>query len=338
MADVLEASGNCEVALRTFASGAIAGRIVDWPQLRPTLRWAMAEIDALRADLARVEQERDAIADARMHDMGVLVEERDAALASAQGMRGALEQAREVLTSYRFSDGGFTKNDDVISMIAKIDALAIPPTAVGASEPTPPCMGCGGPHRFDTSIPSALWNKVIRGADLPDYLCTSCIVAAFVRAGVSFTAELYGEPVNRPGDVPTIAVQVGAVPWDDTEGDREDLVRRRLAEAVIEIIRAQPYAADTNVGTRQQWVKDEIERQVRERFALPLGTPPPAPALGALVEWRPPVCSPCAAGQHHRCLCDLQPCGCRAPEAECETRRAALPPTEAPHGARPNDR
>jgi len=58
---------------------------------------------------------------------------------------------------------------------------------------TPLCVGCGGPHPFDTSLPSPLWNRVIRGAGLPDYLCTTCIVRAFVLAGEGFTAELWGD-------------------------------------------------------------------------------------------------------------------------------------------------
>ena len=63
---------------------------------------------------------------------------------------------------------------------------------VAASE-NPACGSCGGPHRFDTSVPSVLWNRVIRGQGLPDYLCTSCVVRAFAAAGESFTAELYGD-------------------------------------------------------------------------------------------------------------------------------------------------
>lgn len=55
------------------------------------------------------------------------------------------------------------------------------------------CGGCGGPHRFDTSVPSAPWNRVIRAAALSDYLCTTCIVRAFVRADESFTATLWGD-------------------------------------------------------------------------------------------------------------------------------------------------
>lgn len=61
-----------------------------------------------------------------------------------------------------------------------------------SEQPNPSCSGCGGPHPFDTTVPSVVWNAVIRSNRLPDYLCLTCIVAAFVRAGQSFTAELVG--------------------------------------------------------------------------------------------------------------------------------------------------
>lgn len=54
------------------------------------------------------------------------------------------------------------------------------------------CSGCGGPHEFDTSVPSELWNKVIRGGGYADYLCLTCIVAAFAHQGQDFTATLWG--------------------------------------------------------------------------------------------------------------------------------------------------
>jgi len=66
------------------------------------------------------------------------------------------------------------------------------------------CNGCGGPYRFDISIPSVLWNQVVRSAGMPEYLCGTCIIAAFVRSGVSFSAELFGDGFS--GD--TIEVRV----------------------------------------------------------------------------------------------------------------------------------
>lgn len=56
-----------------------------------------------------------------------------------------------------------------------------------------PCRGCGGPHPFDTQVPSPSWKRVIRDAGIPDFLCATCIVAAFTRAGEGFTAELRGQ-------------------------------------------------------------------------------------------------------------------------------------------------
>ena len=55
------------------------------------------------------------------------------------------------------------------------------------------CGGCGGPHQFDTSVPSVLWNRVVRPLGISDYLCATCILKAFAAAGVSFTAELWGD-------------------------------------------------------------------------------------------------------------------------------------------------
>lgn len=66
-------------------------------------------------------------------------------------------------------------------------ALAQP---AGATEP--PCALCGGPHLFDTSVDSDLWNAVIRARELPEYLCMICVVREFARAGKGFTAKLWG--------------------------------------------------------------------------------------------------------------------------------------------------
>lgn len=53
------------------------------------------------------------------------------------------------------------------------------------------CGGCNGPHPYDTTIPSAVWNAIIRAQNLPDYLCLTCIVRAFALAGQGFTATLW---------------------------------------------------------------------------------------------------------------------------------------------------
>jgi hypothetical protein len=87
--------------------------------------------------------------------------------------------------------------------------LAVPPEGVTPQEmikenqpislteqPPLKCEGCGGPHRFDTSVPSVVWNEVIRARGLSDFLCTNCILEAFAKAGKSFTAQLYGEGLN----------------------------------------------------------------------------------------------------------------------------------------------
>ena len=95
------------------------------------------------------------------------------------------------------------------------------------------CGGCGGPHPFDTSVPSPLWNRVIRDGGLSDFLCTTCIVLAFVKAGESFEAELYGPPVDRAdATVPTITVTVGGRPMAYSYGHLDaDLREARVVLA-----------------------------------------------------------------------------------------------------------
>lgn len=66
------------------------------------------------------------------------------------------------------------------------------------------CGKCGGPHRFDTSVPSVLWNRVIRPLGGSKYLCTTCIIEAFAHAGESFSATLYGSGLHGV----TIAVEI----------------------------------------------------------------------------------------------------------------------------------
>ena len=58
------------------------------------------------------------------------------------------------------------------------------------------CDACDRPCAFETSVPSVLWNRVVRAQGLDEYLCAACIVRIFAKAGVSFTAELHGDGFN----------------------------------------------------------------------------------------------------------------------------------------------
>jgi hypothetical protein len=91
-----------------------------------------------------------------------------------------------------------------------------------------PCALCGGPHDFDTSVPSVIWNQVIRAKGLPDYLCTACIVREFVREGQSFTAELWNEEFNG---VPIEVIINGQIAKDAALIQEENnALRNRLSE------------------------------------------------------------------------------------------------------------
>lgn len=80
---------------------------------------------------------------------------------------------------------------------AHCDLLATLESPHGAIVPAcPSCSMCGGPHPFDTTIPSDIWNAVVRAKGLPEYLCATCILRVFAEAGVSFTANLWGERFN----------------------------------------------------------------------------------------------------------------------------------------------
>lgn len=72
------------------------------------------------------------------------------------------------------------------------------------------CGECGGHYRFDTTINSDLWNRVIRNGGperQSEFLCTACIVRAFALVGESFDAELFGDEFNG---VP-VSVRIGEV-------------------------------------------------------------------------------------------------------------------------------
>jgi hypothetical protein len=75
---------------------------------------------------------------------------------------------------------------------AKPRALVPLPEAAAS----PPCSLCGGPHRFDTTVPSVVWNEAIRAAGLPEYLCATCIIEQFAKRNESFNCELWGGAFN----------------------------------------------------------------------------------------------------------------------------------------------
>jgi hypothetical protein len=126
-------------------------------------RKAMSECDELREAVRQKEAE---------------IAKRDEAVKSSLGLVHAL---REDLATCRASLA--EKEQRIIELERR---LRIPFGKL-------PCAQCGGPHDFDTSLPSVVWNKVIRAKGLPEYLCTTCIVREFVRAGEGFTATLWGE-------------------------------------------------------------------------------------------------------------------------------------------------
>lgn len=98
------------------------------------------------------------------------------------------------------------------------------------------CDGCGGAYRFDTSIPSVLWNKVIRSQGLPEYLCAACILREFVRAGVGFTAELSSAEFN--GDRIEVTINGAATDAVALLNDENNALRVRVRE--LELAQAVP--------------------------------------------------------------------------------------------------
>ncbi len=81
-----------------------------------------------------------------------------------------------------------------------VAAAAVAP--LGATEPQEDaprpskCSGCGGEYRYDVSIASTVWNRVIRAKGLPEYLCAACIIAEFVKANEPFSAWLSGDGIS----------------------------------------------------------------------------------------------------------------------------------------------
>lgn len=126
----------------------------------------------------------------------------------------------------------------------------------------PPCCGCGGPHPFDTTVPSVRWNAVIRKAGLPDYLCLTCIVTAFVKAGESFTAELVGgEHHFEPIEVRTRsqnAIDAQALSNENTE-----------LRATMSAMLSAPSAENFGLEPEMQPVVDELRRRMAASRADP---------------------------------------------------------------------
>ena len=83
-----------------------------------------------------------------------------------------------------------------ISTTALGDEITEGSLAVPRPDLVSTCGYCGGPHRFDTSVPSVLWNAVIRPLGGSEYLCLTCVAEAFARQGTSFTATLWGAGFN----------------------------------------------------------------------------------------------------------------------------------------------
>jgi hypothetical protein len=196
-------------------------------------RKAMSECDELREAVRQKEAE---------------IAKRDEAVKSSLGLVHAL---REDLATCRASLA--EKEQRIIELERR---LRIPFGKL-------PCAQCGGPHDFDTSLPSVVWNKVIRAKGLPEYLCTTCIVREFVRAGEGFTATLWGEGFHG---VP-IEVSINNQNAKDAALIQEENndYRVRLAEKEQELAiwkGKYNFATDANVyaNRRLAEAQQEIER------------------------------------------------------------------------------
>jgi hypothetical protein len=141
------------------------------------------------------------------------------------------------------------------------------------------CDQCRGPHVFDTSVPSVLWNQVIRGAGLPDYLCTTCVVRAFAAAGVSFTAHLYGEGFNgTPIDVTVRGVEPQTVELLEEQNNV-------LRVALCDVAPSHPALVAAREPVEEPEPSEALTPQRWETTIRPVPTPqpiapPPAPAAG----------------------------------------------------------
>lgn len=118
-----------------------------------------------------------------------------------------------------------------------------------------PCAQCGGPHNFDTSVPSTVWNQIIRAKGLPEYLCATCIIQEFVRANQGFTATLWNEEFNG---VPIEVIVNGQNAQDATAIQKENnSLRNKLRAAATATGEACTCAChdDPKHQTVQDWAE-----------------------------------------------------------------------------------
>lgn len=138
----------------------------------------------------------------------------------------------------------------------------------GAPSVNPACVGCGGPHPFDTTVPSPLWNRVVRAGDHPDYLCATCVLGVFALAGESFTAELWGAGFNGvPIEVRVASADARAAADLGSENTR---LRAALTEHVQEIEQLHAELTDivrTHAFAVVQEGYDAMTRQEREAMS-----------------------------------------------------------------------
>lgn len=116
--------------------------------------------------------------------------------------------------------------------------IAATPDRASRERGNPPCALCCGPHPFDTVVPSVVWNRVVRAQQLPDYLCLTCIVRAFVLAGESFTAELIGDAVPQA----VVEVRINSQPAKDAVRVGEQNTELRAALISCEAVLSAAYA------------------------------------------------------------------------------------------------
>lgn len=197
------------------------------------------DLDALHTILARLDAEAARRAFRYLSNIRQGIDARDALLALGERQETAeppqierphwqqfLKHVAGCLTCQIKTDRLCVMGTTLIEQVEPfVPALAAHREGPATADP-PPCAKCGGPHPFDTSIPSPTWNAVIRAAELPDYLCLPCIVKAFIAAGQSFTATLFSDTMN--GD--EIEVTVNSALCQDVERLSEENNRFRLAE------------------------------------------------------------------------------------------------------------